>query len=64
MLDFSVYDVSFFCAIGLVIILLQSDYFLTIKGYSLYKKYYAEYYTFEAYVLNPIWRKSASLHNL
>ena len=58
MFNLALYDLPFFIAIGLIVILVQSDFFLTLKGYSLYKKYYAEYYKMESYELNPIWRKT------
>ena len=56
--DSTVYDLTFVGTIGLLILLLQSDYLLTIQGYILYKKYYAEYYELESYELNPLWRKA------
>ena len=56
--DLALYDSYFYGVVVLIFVFTQSDYLLTIYGYSLYKKYYAEYYTLETYELNPIWRKN------
>lgn len=43
-----------------VIILMLSDYFLTIKSIGLAKNKYREYFQIEKYELNPVWQKSPS----
>ena len=39
-------------------VLFQLDYYLTLVGYSYYKKYYSKYIELETYELNPILRKA------
>src|SRR3989338_5605075 len=46
--------------IGLIIILMLLDYFLTLKGLKAYKKSYSKFVEFESYELNPIVKESIS----
>ncbi|MFX1513265.1 MAG: hypothetical protein ACFFCQ_11820 [Promethearchaeota archaeon] len=49
---------EFVIIIGSIAGLLFSDYYLTLLGYSLYKKYSSSKLEFEHYELNPLWQQS------
>ena len=64
MITFSQFDIVIYL---ILFLLLQLDPYLTIVGYSMYKKYYARFITLESYELNPLWRKTVekgSIFNL
>lgn len=44
----------------LLIILMLSDYLLTLKGYRLYKQKYSKFVEIESYELNPMFKESIS----